>query len=82
MVAHLYNKEVAKAIREVKRPCEFSLDVVAYPEFLTLRVKEAEIMAMNDMNQLNVMEYLQKVRLIVESFGIRCELEGIRYRGR
>ena len=80
-VSHLYNKKIAQEVRNIKKPAEFMLDIVAYPEFLSLRVKEEEIMAMNDRKQLLVMEYLQKVRLLLESHGIRCELEGLRYRG-
>lgn len=80
-VSHLYTNQVAQEVRRIKRPAEFALDIVAYPEFLSLRVKEEEIMAMNDIKQLQVMEYLQKVRVLLESYGIRCEMEGLRYRG-
>ena len=81
-VSHLYTNQVAQEVRRIKRPTEFALDIVAYPDFLSLRVKEEEIMAMNDIKQLQVMEYLQKVRVLLESYGIRCELEGLRYRGK
>lgn len=80
-VSHLYTKQVAQDIRRIQRPCEFAMDVVAYPDFLSLRVKEEEIMSMNDIKQLQVMEYLQKIRALIESYGIRCELEGLKYRG-
>lgn len=80
-ISHLYTKQISQEVRRIKRPFEFSLDIVAYPEFLTLRVREEEVMSMNDTKQLQVMEYLQKVRALIESYGIRCELEGLRYRG-
>lgn len=81
-ISHLYTKQLSQEIRRIKRPFEFSLDVVAYDDFVTLRVREEEIMSMNDTKQLQVMDYLQKVRALVESHGIRCELEGLRYRGK
>lgn len=80
-VSHLYTKQVAQEVRRIKRPAEFSLDIIAYPDFLSLRVKEEQIMSMGDNKQLQVMEYLQKVRVLLESYGIRCELEGLKYRG-
>lgn len=81
-VSHLYTKQIAREVRNIKRPVDFAMDIVAYPEFLSLRVKEEQIMAMNDIKQLQVMEYLQKVRVLLESHGIRCELEGVRYSGK
>lgn len=80
-VSHLYTKQVAQEVRRIKKPVQFVMDVIAYPEFLSLRVREDEVMSMNDSQQLSVMEYLQKVRILLESYGIRCELEGLRYRG-
>lgn len=81
-VEHLYTKQVAQEVRRIKKPISFDLDIVAYPEFLSLRVREEQIMSMNDVKQLQVMEYLQKVRVLLESYGIRCELEGMKYGGK
>lgn len=81
-VEHLYTKQVAQEVRRIQKPISFDLDIVAYPEFLSLRVREEQIMSMNDIKQLQVMEYLQKVRVLLESYGIRCELEGMKYGGK
>lgn len=81
-ISHLYTRQVSQEVRNIKRPFSFALDIVAYPEFLTLRVKEEEVMSMNDTKQLQLMDYLQKVRILIESHGIRCELEGLKYRGK
>lgn len=77
-----YTKEVAKLVREVKPPYPgIVFDIVDRIDFVTIRLREDIIMAYSDEKQVTVMEYLQKVRNVIEACGIRCEFEGLKYRG-
>jgi hypothetical protein len=71
-----YDRVVARALRQIKKPFPFSMDIVQHPSYVELRVYENQIMGMGDMNRLKVMEYLTAVQDIVSSYGIRCELGG------
>lgn len=76
-----YTKEVARKVREIKPPYRgVSFDVIERKDYVSLRIKEEVIMSFNPEKQVAIMEYLQQVRLIIQSFGIRCEFEGLSYR--
>jgi hypothetical protein len=44
---------------------------------LSLRVYEENIAEFSDMQHISIMEYLNMLRKIVESFGVPCDLEGL-----
>jgi hypothetical protein len=77
----IYNVEMAKALRNLKPPYKgIILDVRLRPQWLALVVYEENIMSYNAHQQENIMEWLWMVRDLMESFGTRCEIEGIKYR--
>ena len=77
----LYNKRIANAIREIKPPYpNLKLSVVEYPGMLSLRVYEENIAEFNEMQHISIMEYLNMLRNVVESFGVKCDLEGVKGR--
>lgn len=79
MYTVLYNKQIANAIREIKPPYpNLKLSVVEYPGMLSLRVYEENIAEFNAMQHISIMEYLNMLRNIVESFGVKCDLEGVK----
>jgi hypothetical protein len=72
-----YNQEMAKKIKALPKPvrgCE--MDIVKYPEFLALRLYEDNFSQFDGSNRMKIIEYVEMVKNIVESFGVRCELEG------
>jgi hypothetical protein len=75
-----YNVNMAKAIRKVKMPVkDLRMDVRARPNYLALTVYEENIMQYEIDKRADIMEYLLLCRQLIESFGVRCEIEGIKY---
>jgi hypothetical protein len=74
----VYTKQMAAAIRQIKQPVRgLSIDIVKYPEFLTIRMYEDNIMSYDINDRVKITDYVNMVRKIIESFGVRCEFEGI-----
>lgn len=73
-----YNDEMKKKIREIKRPVtDLQMDVVQYPEFLALRLYEDNFIKYQGMQKEMVIDYVSKAKRLIESYGVRCELEGV-----
>ena len=80
MVAHLYTKEVAKKLREVTPPYPgIRYEIVDMGDWLAVRVFEKQIMEFEVDQRVNIMEYLEKLRSLIESYGIKCDVTGVRY---
>jgi hypothetical protein len=43
---------------------------------LSLRIYESNITEFSPMEHITIMEYLHTMKAIIESFGIKCDLEG------
>jgi hypothetical protein len=72
-----YNVEMAKALREIKPPYKnVIVDIRTRPNYLALVVYEDNILEFEVDQRVNIMEYLLMMREVVQSFGVRCELEG------
>ena len=72
-----YTQEMAKKIREIKKPVhDLQMDIVKYPEFLAIRLYEDNFIQYYGSKKEMVIEYVSKVKKVIESFGVRCELEG------
>jgi hypothetical protein len=75
-----YNVAMAKAIRKVKMPVKhLKMDVRARPNYLALTVYEENIMEYEENKRMQIMEYLLLCKQLIESYGVRCEIEGIKY---
>lgn len=73
-----YNKEMAKRLREIKKPVfDLEMDVVKYPDFLALRLYEDNFMQYTGNKKEMVIDYVDKVKKMLESYGVRVELEGV-----
>jgi hypothetical protein len=72
-----YNEEMKKKLREIKRPMLLLMDVVKYPEFLALRLYEDNFIQFTGSKKEEVIDYVTKVKKMIESYGVRCELEGV-----
>ena len=75
-----YNVDMAKAIRKVKMPVkDLKMDVRARPNYLALTVYEEDVMQYDIDKRADIMEYLLLCKQLIESYGVRCEIEGIKY---
>jgi len=73
-----YNDEMAKAIRNITKPSnKLLLDIVKYPEFLAIRLYEDNFIQFDGLKKEMVIDYVSKVKKVIESYGVRCELEGV-----
>ena len=72
-----YTKEMARKLREVKKPAnDLQMDIVEYPEFLAIRLYEDNFSQYDGSLKLRVIDYVEMIKKIIESYGVRCELEG------
>lgn len=79
----VYTKQMANAVRQVKKPFpNIIIDIVKYPEFLTIRMYEDNIMAFDINQRVLITDYIGLVKKVIESFGVRCEFEGVPGNGR
>ena len=79
----VYNREMAKSVRQVKPPFPgIVIDIAEYPEFLTIRMYEDNIMSFDINQRVTITDYITLVRKVIESYGVRCEFEGVPGDGR
>lgn len=73
-----YSPAMAKKIRELKKPVfDLLMDIVEYPgDFLAIRLYEDNFLQYDGIKKEMVIDYVMKVKAIIESYGVRCELEG------
>lgn len=73
-----YTQEMSKKVREIKRPVlDLQMDIVKYPEFLAIRLYEDNFVKYDGIKKEMVIDYVSKVKKLLESYGVRCELEGV-----
>jgi hypothetical protein len=65
-----------KAVHQVKKPSMLLMDIVMYPEFLALRLYEDNFLQFEGTKKEMVIDYVGKIKRLLESYGVRCELEG------
>ncbi len=51
-------------------------DIVMYPDFLALRLYEDNFLQFEGTKKEMVIDYVGKIKRLLESYGVRCELEG------
>jgi hypothetical protein len=79
----VYTKRMAQSIREIKKPFPgIIIDIAEYPEFLTIRMYEDNIMSFDINQRVLITDYISLVRKMIESYGVRCEFEGVPGDGR
>jgi len=73
-----YSQEMRKRVREIQKPVpDLMMDVVKYPEFLALRLYEDNFIKYDGIKKEMVIAYVDRVKKLIESYGVRCELEGV-----
>lgn len=72
-----YSVEMAKKIRELHKPAkDLQMHIIKYPEFLAIRLYEDNFKQYDGALKMRVIDYVEMVKKIIESYGVRCELEG------
>jgi hypothetical protein len=71
-----YTEEMKKAVHQVKKPSMLLMDIVMYPDFLALRLYEDNFLQFEGTKKEMVIDYVGKIQRLLESYGVRCELEG------
>jgi hypothetical protein len=71
-----YTEEMKKAVHQVKKPSMLLMDIVMYPDFLALRLYEDNFLQFEGTKKEIVIDYVSKIKRLLESYGVRCELEG------
>lgn len=72
-----YNKEMAQRVRQLKKDLpSLQMDIVQYPEFLAIRLYEDNFIQFEGIKKEMVIDCVNKVKKLIESYGVRCELEG------
>lgn len=75
-----YTKEMAKAIREIKPPYKgVVIDIRKRPNYIAIVAHENNIMEFSQEKRMGIMEWLLQIRTMIQNFGVRCEIEGIKY---
>ena len=72
-----YTDEMKKKVHEISKPAMLLMDVVKYPDFLALRLYEDNFVLYDGIKKEMVIDYVSKVKRLIESYGVRCELEGV-----
>jgi hypothetical protein len=66
-----------KAVRTIKAPKEFKIDILDYDKFLTVQFYESQWRHYTDTERFQCIQYLDKVKKILESLGARVALDPI-----
>jgi len=72
-----YTDEMKKKVRELKQPMFLLMDIVMYPDFLAIRLYEDNFVQFDGIEKEKVIDYVSKVKHLLESYGVRCEMEGV-----
>lgn len=77
----IYNYQMRQAVQSVKPPHEFIVDIVEYDmkghQFIAIRFYESQWEYYNETERLHCTLYLDKIKTIIESFGVRVTLEPV-----
>jgi len=76
-----YTMAMKRALKEAERLKPYpniQYAVVQYPNMLTIRVFEDNIMEFSVDQRVNILEYLETLRKTIAAFGVECELEGVK----
>ena len=73
-----YTEEMRKRVHEIRKPIHnLEMDIVKYPDFLALRLYEDNFIQFTGTKKEMAIDYVSKVKKLIESYGVRCELEGV-----
>lgn len=77
-----YTPEMALKVREIPKPPLLLMDIAKYPDFLAIRLYENNFIQFDGSAKERVIDYVMKVKRLIESYGVRCEMEGVPVEGK
>jgi hypothetical protein len=76
----IYTPKMKQAVHAIPVPSDFVMDVVEYdmyPPYIGLRFYESHWRHFNDVERLRCIEYLQRVKRVIESHGVPVTLDPV-----
>lgn len=78
----IYTLGMKKAVRSIKPPHEFVIDIVEYDldpqnRFIAVRFYESQWSYYNESERIRCVAYLEKIRKALTSFGVKVTLEPV-----
>ena len=76
----IYTPKIKEQIRSLKVPSDFIMDIVEYdfyPPYIGLRFYESHWRHLSDLERLRCIDYLSKVKNIIEAYGINVTLDPV-----
>lgn len=77
----IYTPKIRAAVHSISAPHEFVIDIIEYDmqghQFLGIRFYESQWEYYNEKERLDCILYLDRVKSIIESFGVRATLDPV-----
>lgn len=74
----IYNSEMRRAVHEIRVPVQgFVMHVVEFDTFVLLRFYYSQWNSYTEMQRARCLEYLAKVRQVLESMGLNVALDPV-----
>ena len=76
----IYTPKIRQQVKSIKVPADFVMDVVEYdfyPPYIGLRFYESHWRHMSEMERLKCIEYLLKIKKIIESHGVSVTIDPV-----
>lgn len=79
-MANLYSDKIRSVVQEqmaFKPYPTLKFAIAEYSNMLTIRLFESNIMTFSEQQYHIILEYIENLRKKIESFNVKCEIEGI-----
>jgi hypothetical protein len=76
----IYTPQIKKDVKSIAVPSNFVMDIVEYdfkPPYISLRFYESHWRHMSDKERLRCIEYMGKIKKIIEAYGISVTLDPV-----
>ena len=73
----MYTSKMKHAIRSIKPPKDFEIAIADYDHFLAIQFYESHWRHLNDNERLRCIEYMTKIKTMLESLGAQVALDPI-----
>jgi hypothetical protein len=76
----IYTPRMREDVRSVKIPNDFKIDIVEYdlePKFIAIRFYESQWRHFNENERMKCIMYLDKIKMILEGYGVLVTLEPV-----
>jgi hypothetical protein len=76
----IYTPQMRAAVKSVKPPHDFQVDVIEYdftPPYIGLRFYESHWRYLSEFERLHCIEYLSKIKKIIESYGVNVTIDPV-----